>query len=82
MKLKSTYLFLLYSILFSSVYAQKDEFILCRVIDSETKESIPFVTVVIPEKGLGVIANAEGDFRILSSSVAESDSVIAMSILL
>jgi hypothetical protein len=45
-------------------WAQQSEFLYGKVIDAETKEPIPFATIRIQNKAIGVISNDDGGFSI------------------
>jgi hypothetical protein len=68
------------SILFSTdnplIYCQQPDFIRVKVIDSKTSEPVPYATVRLKNSRIGVISNAEGDFRILNNSEFQTDSLI------
>ena len=60
-------LFLLGNILSLNIFAQSDSctFSLSgKILDVETKEPVPYVSVVIKEEGKGTIANEKGEFFI------------------
>jgi hypothetical protein len=46
------------------------------VIDSKTSQPVPYATVHLKNSQVGVISNAEGDFRILNNPGFQSDSLI------
>jgi hypothetical protein len=46
------------------------------VIDYKTSEPVPYATVRLKNSQVGVISNAEGDFRILNNPGFQSDSLI------
>ena len=46
------------------------------MIDSKTSQPVPFATVHLKNAQVGVISNAEGDFRILNNPKFQSDSLI------
>jgi len=45
-------------------YAQNNNEILCRVLDAESDFPVPYATIQIEGKSIGLVANPEGDFRI------------------
>lgn len=57
-------------------FSQNESFLIGRIFDAKTESAIPFVTITIKEKQLGVIANAEGDFRIKLNSVSNTDTLV------
>lgn len=61
-------IFLFFSILaglgLNVCWAQQSEFLYGKVIDAETKEPIPFATIRIQNKAIGVISNDDGGFSI------------------
>src|SRR5450631_2860237 len=67
---------LLLSLNHPAIYCQQLDFIRGKVIDSKTTQPIPYVTVRLKNSQVGVISNAEGDFRILNNPVFQSDSLI------
>jgi hypothetical protein len=67
---------LLLSICHPVIYCQQPDYIRGKVIDSKTYRPIPFATVRLKNSLVGVISNAEGDFRILNNPGFQSDSLI------
>ena len=65
-----------FSINHSVIYCQQPEFIRGKVIDSKTFQPVPYATVRLKNSQVGVISNAEGDFRILNNPVFQADSLI------
>ncbi len=45
-------------------YPQNGEYISGKVVDAEQKEPVPFATVRIKDRALGVISNIDGTFKI------------------
>jgi hypothetical protein len=58
------------------IYCQQLDYIRGKVIDSKTSAPVPYATVHLKNSQVGVISNAEGDFRILNNPVFQSDSLI------
>ena len=58
------------------IFCQQYGYIMGKVIDSKTSEPIPYATVRIKKSQVGIITNAEGDFRILNEPGFHSDSLI------
>jgi len=56
----------LFLILFVTVvcYAQNDKVITGRIVDVNTNDPVPYATIRVKNKTIGVVANAEGDFNI------------------
>ena len=66
----------LFSINHPVIYCQQPDYIRGKVIDSKTSGPVPFATVRLKNSQVGVISNAEGDFRILNNPGFQSDSLI------
>ena len=71
---------LLFSISHPVIYCQQLDYIRGKVINSKTSEPVPYATVRLKNSQVGVISNAEGDFRILNNPGFQSDSLIVSSI--
>jgi hypothetical protein len=67
---------LLFSISYPVIYSQQPDYIRGKVIDSKTSVPVPYATVRLKNSQVGVISNAEGDFRILNNPGFQSDSLI------
>jgi len=68
-------IFFIASFAFISQLAFSQTNIVAKVIDADTKEPIPYLTVKYAD-GKGVITNDEGDFNIhLETTVTETDSI-------
>jgi hypothetical protein len=67
---------LLFSISHPIIYCQQPDYIRGKVIDSKTSQPVPFATLRLKKSQVGVISNAEGDFRILNELGFQSDSLI------
>src|SRR5664279_1383119 len=67
---------LLLSINHPVIYCQQPDYIRGKVIDSKTSQPVPYATVHLKNSQVGVISNAEGDFRILNNPRFQSDSLI------
>jgi len=65
MKSRTLLFFSVLTVLGMSVgWAQQAEFLYGNVIDAETKEPVPFATIRIQNKAVGVISNEDGGFAI------------------
>lgn len=73
-----TYTLFLSLLLFLStnLFAQSDNFLIGKIIDSVTKEPLPFATIVLKKNSLGVFSNADGSFKISNNPNFQSDSLI------
>ena len=58
------------------LYSQTVYFIDGKVINYFTQKPVPFVTVKLKNKQLGVYANADGDFKIINNPDFQTDSLI------
>jgi hypothetical protein len=76
MKRYLIFICLLFSLENPVIYCQQADFIRGKVIDSKTSEPVPFATVRLKKSQVGIISNAEGDFRILNNAAFQSDSLI------
>lgn len=70
------FLVFLFAINHPVIYCQEYDYLRGKVLDSKTLKPVPFATVHLKNSQVGVISNAEGDFRILNKSVFQSDSLI------
>jgi hypothetical protein len=61
-------------------YAQDPQVFTGRVIDSRTSGPVPFATIRVKNKSIGVVANADGDFAIPQRLISGSDTIIVSSI--
>ncbi len=66
----------LLSISHAVIYGQQPDYIRGKIIDSKTSNPVPYATVYLKKSQVGVISNAEGDFRILNNPGFQSDSLI------
>jgi hypothetical protein len=57
------------------IYCQQPDYIKGKVIDSKTSRPVPYATVRLKNSQIGVISNAEGDFRILKDPAFQTDSL-------
>ena len=67
---------LLFSINYPVLYCQQPDYIRGKVLDSKTSKPVPYATIRLKNFQVGVISNAEGDFRILNNPGFQSDSLI------
>ena len=58
------------------VFSQSSNFLDGKVINSATLEPLPFATIIVKDKSLGVFSNADGDFKIANNAKFQSDSLI------
>src|SRR5665647_2396684 len=70
------FIFVLFFINHTVIYCQQPDYIRGKVIDSKTSDPVPYATVHLKNSQVGVISNAEGDFRILNNPGFQSDSLI------
>ncbi len=62
-----THLFFLLLLLISNlVLSQQPEYIIGKLMDSKTQEPIPFASIRIKNRALGIISNTDGSFKIPS----------------
>ncbi|WP_282159738.1 carboxypeptidase-like regulatory domain-containing protein [Ulvibacterium marinum] len=57
-------LFLLLVLMTTSCFSQREDFIFGQLIDSTKNETIPFASIRVKDKALGVITNIDGTFKI------------------
>ncbi len=76
MKKHLIFIGLLLSINLPVIYCQQPDYVRGKVIDSKTSKPVPFATIRLKNSLVGVISNAEGDFRILNNPGFQSDSLI------
>jgi hypothetical protein len=74
--LQLSLIILLFSCLTIPSYSQTDTYIDGKLINTETGKPVPFATVVLKIKQLGVYANADGDFKIINNTDFQTDSLI------
>jgi len=75
--MKTYTLFLtLFLMLSFNLFAQTNNFLIGKVVDSVTLEPLPFSTIVLKDNNLGVFSNADGSFKISSNPNFQSDSLI------
>ncbi|WP_425235644.1 carboxypeptidase-like regulatory domain-containing protein [Ulvibacterium sp.] len=58
------YFFLLFVLIATSSFSQREDFIFGQLVDSTKNETIPFASIRIKDKALGVITNIDGTFKI------------------
>ncbi|WP_299532796.1 carboxypeptidase-like regulatory domain-containing protein [Ulvibacterium sp.] len=56
--------FLLFVLLSTSGFSQKEGFIFGQLVDATQNETIPFASIRVKDKALGVITNIDGTFKI------------------
>lgn len=56
--------FLLFVLITISCFSQSDDFIFGQLVDSTKNETIPFASIRVKDKALGVITNIDGTFKI------------------
>lgn len=76
MKRPFIYLILLCQVNLNVIFSQQVEYVIGKVIDSKTYESVPYAAILLKNHQVGVFANAEGDFRIINNPEFQSDSLI------
>jgi hypothetical protein len=59
-----------------AIYCQQSYYIMGKIIDSKTSVPVPYATIRLKNSQIGIISNAEGDFRILSNPVFQADSMM------
>lgn len=58
------------------LFSQSIDYINGKVINTTTLMPVPFATIKLKNKQLGVFANADGDFKMISNPEFQSDSLI------
>jgi hypothetical protein len=56
--------------------AQTHQLFIGKVLDFQTKEPLPFASIVLKNNNLGVFSNADGDFKISDNPSFRDDSLI------
>lgn len=79
LKLVATF-FIYYFFTSFSVHPQGTVELLCRVIDAEAKSPVPYATIQFDDSNKGMVANIDGDFRILFSYKQKYKNIIISSI--
>jgi hypothetical protein len=59
-----------------TLFAQKVDYIVGKILISGTSNPIPFSTIRLKNKQLGLFANGDGDFKIINNPDFQADSVI------
>ncbi|MEX0291131.1 MAG: carboxypeptidase-like regulatory domain-containing protein [Flavobacteriaceae bacterium] len=69
------------AVLFASslLFCQESEFLRGKLLDAQTQEPIPFATLRIKGKSLGVITNEDGGFRFPMEYRIEGDTILISS---
>ena len=76
MKGKFCFIGFLFSMIYPAIYCQQPDYIIGKVIDSKTSKAVSYATLRLINSQVGLITNAEGDFRIIKSPGFQSDSLI------
>ena len=58
------------------LFSQSIDYINGKVINTTTLMPVPFATIKLKNNKLGVFANADGDFQMISNPELQSDSLI------
>ncbi|WP_255451525.1 carboxypeptidase-like regulatory domain-containing protein [Cellulophaga sp. L1A9] len=62
--LRTHFFFLLLFLVSNTILSQQGEYIVGKLMDSETQESIAFASIRIKDRALGIISNIDGSFKI------------------
>src|SRR3954465_13248450 len=73
-------IFCLSILLSSPVFSQGQEILAGKIVDSKTGEPVPYASVRVKDKSIGVVANDAGDFQMSIRIKAQGDSIIVTSI--
>ncbi|MEX0291130.1 MAG: carboxypeptidase-like regulatory domain-containing protein, partial [Flavobacteriaceae bacterium] len=71
---RCAFLFLLFNTFF--LFGQESEFIRGKLLDAQTQEPIPFATIRLKSRAMGVISNQDGGFRIPKKFEQLGDAII------
>ncbi|MEX0291344.1 MAG: carboxypeptidase-like regulatory domain-containing protein [Flavobacteriaceae bacterium] len=63
----------------STIHAQETEFLRGKLLDAQTQEPIPFATIRLKNRAVGVISNQDGGFRIPKKFEQMGDTVVISS---
>lgn len=72
-----TFFLLLFSL---SAFAQDSENYIGRVVDKKTGDAVPFASIRLKNKSIGVVANASGEFSIPMRIKSQGDTIVVSSI--